>query len=110
MCQEVGHTFGLGHQSESGADLDTCMDYSVTPNVNPDQHDYNELGLVYGHNDSSTTLDTSAVAVAAFAAVPGSGQVRLGRSTYVENLGHDVKRYSFVYWADRDRPHNRFEE
>ena len=28
LCQEVGHGFGLGHQSESGADLDTCMDYA----------------------------------------------------------------------------------
>ncbi len=25
---EVGHTFGLDHQDESGADLDTCMDYA----------------------------------------------------------------------------------
>jgi predicted Zn-dependent protease with MMP-like domain len=28
LCQEVGHTFGLGHQSESGDDLNTCMDYA----------------------------------------------------------------------------------
>jgi hypothetical protein len=32
-CQEIGHTFGLGHQDESGADLDTCMDYSNTPGL-----------------------------------------------------------------------------
>jgi small ligand-binding sensory domain FIST len=28
ICQEIGHTFGLDHQDESGADLNTCMDYS----------------------------------------------------------------------------------
>ncbi|MDQ4041840.1 MAG: hypothetical protein M3141_08845, partial [Actinomycetota bacterium] len=28
MCQEIGHDFGLDHQDESGADFNTCMDYS----------------------------------------------------------------------------------
>ena len=27
ICQEIGHTFGLDHQSETGASLNTCMDY-----------------------------------------------------------------------------------
>jgi hypothetical protein len=28
ICQEIGHDWGLDHQDESGADLNTCMDYS----------------------------------------------------------------------------------
>jgi hypothetical protein len=32
MCQEIGHTFGLDHQDESGADLNTCMDYANSLN------------------------------------------------------------------------------
>ena len=28
MCQEVAHTFGLGHTSEDGSSQGTCMDYS----------------------------------------------------------------------------------
>lgn len=27
LCQEIGHTLGLDHQDESGASLNTCMDY-----------------------------------------------------------------------------------
>lgn len=52
MCQEVGHTFGLGHQSESGADLDTCMDYATAlDNPSPNAHDHQQLATIYGHTD-----------------------------------------------------------
>jgi len=70
MCQEVGHTFGLDHQDETFANtnLGTCMDYTNDPNgtlANPDQsgneypndHDYEELAIVYAHtNDNTTTV------------------------------------------------------
>ena len=53
MCQEVGHDFGLGHQDESGADLNTCMDYSnALDNPSPNQHDYEQLEAIYSHLDS----------------------------------------------------------
>lgn len=56
MCQEVGHTFGLGHQDENfyNANLDTCMDYTAYPesNQHPNQHDYDMLETIYGHLDS----------------------------------------------------------
>lgn len=59
-CQEVGHTFGLDHQDENfnNANLNTCMDYTNNPtsNQHPNQHDYDELVTIYGHNDSSTTV------------------------------------------------------
>lgn len=55
LCQEVGHTFGLGHQNE---DFDTdettsCMEYTSEPagNESPDQHDYQMLEEIYAHLD-----------------------------------------------------------
>lgn len=60
MCQEIGHGFGLGHQDESGADLNTCMDYSSNlDNPEPNTHDYNMLQAIYSHLDSTTTLKFS---------------------------------------------------
>ncbi len=66
ICQEIGHTFGLGHQDESGISLNTCMDYyhntsaSDTVSTHPDQHDYDELATIYAHNDTTTTVGQSA--------------------------------------------------
>ncbi len=60
MCQEIGHTFGLAHQDETGADLGTCMDYSSSLNgQHPNAHDYEELETIYAHLDSTTTLASS---------------------------------------------------
>lgn len=66
ICQEVGHTFGLDHQDETfdNPNLGTCMDYTSDPdgtinnqksNVHPDQHDYDELGIIYQHLDGSSS-------------------------------------------------------
>lgn len=56
MCQEVGHTFGLGHQNENFNDpnLGSCMDYTSSPagNTQPDSHDYDQLALIYDHDES----------------------------------------------------------
>jgi len=68
MCQEVGHTFGLGHQDEnfSNKNLGSCMDYTNDPdgtisnqedNRHPNQHDYDEMAEIYAHlngTDGST--------------------------------------------------------
>ena len=64
MCQEVAHTFGLDHQSEDGTSLNTCMDYFSNTGVNagstritmPNAHDFDELGIIYQHVDSTTTV------------------------------------------------------
>lgn len=67
MCQEVGHTFGLDHQDETfnNPNLGTCMDYTNDPdgsisgqasNEHPNDHDYGELGAIYNHLDSTTTV------------------------------------------------------
>jgi len=53
MCQEVGHVFGLGHTSENGSSQNTCMDYSNSPtSISPNQHDYDQLAIIYAHLDS----------------------------------------------------------
>ncbi len=62
ICQEIGHTFGLDHQSTDGSSLNTCMDYyhntsaSDVKSTHPNQHDYDELGIIYAHLDSTTTI------------------------------------------------------
>lgn len=61
VCQEVGHTFGLDHQSESGADFNTCMDYfsntganaTNTDSIKPNAGDYDELLCKYVSSSAS---------------------------------------------------------
>lgn len=61
MCQEIGHTFGLDHQSTDGTSLGTCMDYSTDPNSQwPNAHDYDELQTIYSHVDSYNSMATGA--------------------------------------------------
>ena len=63
MCQEVGHTFGLDHQSTDGSSQSTCMDYSSSPNsTRPNAHDYDELVTIYAHTDSYNSFSTSSAA------------------------------------------------
>jgi hypothetical protein len=63
MCQEVGHTFGLDHQDESfsNPNLGTCMDYTSDPSTNqhPNAHDYEQLAIIYSHDDGTTTVSQS---------------------------------------------------
>jgi len=64
-CQEIGHTFGLGHQDEnfSNANLGTCMDYTNDPdgtligqldNQHPNAHDYQMMEGIYEHLNSTS--------------------------------------------------------
>jgi hypothetical protein len=66
MCQEVGHTLGLDHQDENfdNRNLGTCMDYTSDPTTNqhPNQHDYDELEIIYSHLDSTTTVGSASAA------------------------------------------------
>lgn len=110
MCQEVGHTFGLGHQDETfdNANLGTCMDYTNSPesNQHPNAHDYAQLEAIYSHLDSTTT-----VGAATPSAAPQSGDEpqawgtevegsrASGHSTYVRDLGHGNAVVTFVTWA-----------
>jgi hypothetical protein len=114
VCQEVGHTFGLDHQSTSGASLNTCMDYyhntsdQDTKSTSPNQHDYDQLATIYAHLDSYTTV-TAPAAVAQGA--PGraaedgtpAGASRERGSWYAEDLGGGRHLITHVYWTDQGR-------
>lgn len=64
MCQEIAHTFGLGHTSEDGSSQNTCMDYfsntganaGSTQSTKPNAHDFDMLKSIYSHLDSTSTL------------------------------------------------------
>jgi hypothetical protein len=64
ICQEVGHTFGLDHQSTSGASLGTCMDYyhntssNDTKSTTPNQGDYDELTCIYDPTKNGQTISS----------------------------------------------------
>jgi len=98
ICQEIGHTFGLDHQSTDGSSLNTCMDYyhntsaSDTLSTHPNKHDYDELVTIYTHLDSTTTIGSAA----ASHLVP-IGQV--GESKYVDRLANGLTRITYVRWA-----------
>ncbi len=94
MCQEIGHGYGLGHQDESGADLDTCMDYSrALDNPHPNAHDYEQLKTIYnGHVDATSTVSSTSAT---------SGRVILRihglRNAYiVEDIGDGFLLHTFV--------------
>lgn len=112
LCQEVGHTFGLGHQDESGADLDTCMDYANTlDNPIPNAHDYTQLESIYNHGGESSTLaTTSASTKTGMAGRPDARPYRAERrdhanhSEIVEHFADGSKRITDVIWANGPRP------
>jgi hypothetical protein len=120
ICQEIGHVWGLDHQDESGADLNTCMDYSnALDNPHPNAHDYQELEIIYSHLDggalapNSDILDSEGMskAPAGFAnanveAVENWGalisQSADGHSAlYVRDFGKGFQIFTFVFWAQQ---------
>ncbi|RJQ36408.1 hypothetical protein C4552_03920 [Candidatus Parcubacteria bacterium] len=128
LCQEIGHTFGLAHQDEnfSNAPLGSCMDYSSnpTPNQHPNQHDYDQLELIYNHADTTTTLRSTAAALRARVDVPALANLatlnlareedetaaewgeriqhsaRERTSVYKKDAGRGETVFTFVIWAD----------
>jgi hypothetical protein len=95
VCQEVGHTLGLDHQSETGASLNTCMDYydntssADTKSTTPNAHDYQQLETIYAHLDSTTTVGSTAKLVPTGA---------VGESKYVTQHA-DGTEITYVRWA-----------
>ena len=111
ICQEIGHTFGLDHQSTSGASLNTCMDYyhntnaSDTKSTHPNQHDYDELATIYTHLDSFSTVGAAASRASPLG-TPGADDdgTPIGASPehgswYVQELGGGRFIFTHVYWA-----------
>jgi hypothetical protein len=114
-CQEVGHTFGLDHQDEnfSNANLGTCMDYTNDPSTNqhPNKHDYDELIIIYDHNDGFTTVGQSVTQTPAWMSdLDLSEPQQWGKlvkkskdgrhAVYALDLGNGHQVHTFVIWTD----------
>jgi hypothetical protein len=105
ICQEIGHTFGLDHQDESGISLNTCMDYyhntsaSDTKSTHPNQHDYDELATIYQHLDSFSTVGAASAGFLPDAVPSFAPATRLNDSTYVDDLGGGRKLVTYVIWV-----------
>jgi len=117
MCQEIGHTFGLAHQDESGISLDTCMDYyhntsdADTKSTHPNQHDYDQLVTIYtSHFDAAAG---AAVVVGGGGAGAGGdaadgdgtppGASRARGSWYAQVLGNGRTLLTHIFWAPGGR-------
>ena len=138
-CQEIGHDFGLDHQDETfnNVNLGTCMDYTNAPNGgvvggfnygpanrHPNKHDYDELNIIYNHDDGFTTASSSTnfgirqVGQAPPQSAAGSGDspAEWGRSihkdsagrpdVFLKDLGSGKKVLTHVFWAMGEGPTN----
>ena len=125
VCQEVGHTLGLDHQSTSGASLNTCMDYyhntssGDTRSTHPNQGDMDELRCIYdpavsrkvltssGHKCRGTGhLDSFSSVGGAFGSFPGAVPsfapgTQVGESKYVDHLPDGSLLVTWVTWVNR---------
>lgn len=114
VCQEVGHTFGLDHQSTDGTSLNTCMDYfsntganaTSTASTHPNLHDYGQLTAIYNHLDATNSY-TSAAAATGFGGAAGAdghgtpaGASKAKGSWYIQDLGNGRALVTHIYWAD----------
>ena len=100
MCQEIGHDFGLDHQDESGADLNTCMDYSnALDNPSPNQHDYQQLETIYAHLDSTSTIAQTLADQAGVKPDRVERVDRISTSTITEEFADGSRRVTQVIWA-----------
>ena len=108
LCQEVGHTLGLGHATGV-----TCMDDKNGLDnplyVGPNAHDYDQLVTVYTHRDKRKKARANvASAGSARESVPpdpadlvAAGLTRPGDfDAIVEELGGGRQRISWVLWAE----------
>jgi len=140
-CQEVGHDFGLDHQDEAfnNVNLGTCMDYTNAPdggvvggfnygpaNRHPNAHDYEELNIIYNHDDGFTTVTASTnfgirqvgKATPPQVSFAGSGDspAEWGRAihkdgqgrpdVFLKDLGGGHKVLTHVFWAIGEGPGN----
>ncbi len=100
-CQEVGHTFGLGHQDENqtNANLGSCMDYSNHPagNEHPNAHDYEQLEIIYATAPSTLTLTASDDAANEWGEHRSSDE---HSDEYIRRLGKDEYLVTHVLRAD----------
>ena len=112
VCQEIGHLFGLGHQDESGADLNTCMDYdSNLSNAHPNNHDYQILEQIYAHLDSGgggggppgggpNGFDNANVRAQENWGTKVSESANGRSALFVRDFGNGYQIFTFVFWAE----------
>ncbi len=114
MCQEVGHTFGLGHTSENGSSQNTCMDYfsntganaASTLSTHPNAHDDEQLASIYSHVDATTTLKSVSTGMAGrndYPPVNTQRQDHGSHSVIVERFLDGTSRVTDVRWIDEPR-------
>lgn len=120
ICQEVGHNFGLAHQDENfyNANLGSCMDYTNDPdgsvysqlsNLNPNQHDYDQLVTIYSHFDSTTTVKNTTTSKGNSAVADLENPSDWGKeikkdargrsSLFEKDLGGGNKVFTFIIWV-----------
>ena len=101
ICQEIGHDFGLDHQDESGADLNTCMDYAdALDNPSPNNHDYQQLESIYAHLDGTTTIASLAAEALSDLVPSWAPATQRSRAVYVDKLDDGSELVTFVLWAN----------
>jgi len=103
-CQEIGHDFGLGHQSEDpNVDLKTCMDYDrALDNQHPNAHDYDQLDQIYAHLDSTSTVGATSLGLAGSEdgqPVLVTRDDRIVNSVITERFEDGTLRITHVTWA-----------
>jgi len=109
VCQEIGHDWGLGHQSETGEDLGTCMDYARSlDNEHPDRHDYEQLESDYSHLDSTSTLAGSGVSPGLAGSEHAQPRLverddRITNSVITEHFADGTIRITHIFWAIEER-------
>jgi hypothetical protein len=121
-CQEIAHDFGLDHQDErfTNANLGSCMDYTNDPdggpggavnddpsNEHPNQHDFDQLLTIYGHDDSASGPGKPGGGHGRPARAEAASWGRLIRSNannrvqvYEQDLGNGNRLITHVFWAD----------
>ncbi len=118
LCQEVGHTLGLGHQSFSGSK--SCMDdvngLFDPAYASPNAHDYEHLETIYNsHNDPTSTVAASPLVAASdeegpegpgdFGRPAGTG--RVPEVLFVRDLPDGRKLFTWVVSALPGNPDAR---
>jgi hypothetical protein len=123
-CQEIGHTFGLGHIDENFNNVNkgTCMDYTNAPsggtlngfdygpsNRGPSSGDFDLLTQIYAAHLGET--GGAAAAKSPSAAAVGNSQADWGRAQghggpngmadeFVKDLGDGQVIVTHVFWAE----------
>lgn len=112
MCQEVAHTFGLGHQDENfgNTNLGSCMDYTSNPlgppnNTMPNDHDFAQLEAIYGGGGGGGGCNPKSPKCNPSTAAGGHAEFGLlvsghgGIEVYEKNLGNGRKLVTQVTWT-----------